>query len=400
MNFGIDRLLADPALRAPLKGRRVALLAHPASVTADLTHSIDALAACPDIQITAAFGPQHGMRGDLQDNMMESPDFTDPVYGFPVFSLYGEVRRPTGQAMGTFDVILVDMQDLGCRIYTFITTLLYVLEAAAEHGKAVWVLDRPNPAGRPVEGLTLLPGWESFVGAGPMPMRHGLTLGELGHWFIASRGLKVDYRVIEMEGYDPAAGPGYGWPLGERSWINPSPNAPNLSMARAYAGTVMIEGATLSEGRGTTRPLELFGAPDIDARKVIAEMQAFAPQWLNGCRLRDIWFQPTFHKHVGQLCNGVQIHVDDPAYDHEGFKPWRVQALGFKAIRRLYPDYDLWRDFPYEYVFDKLAIDVINGGPGLREWVDDSASTAADLDALTVPDEQAWIEERRPFLLY
>ncbi|MCF8505529.1 MAG: DUF1343 domain-containing protein [Caulobacter sp.] len=400
MKFGIDRLLADPALRAPLKGKRVALLAHPASVTADLTHSIDALSACPDIQITAAFGPQHGMRGDLQDNMMESPDFTDPVYGFPVFSLYGETRRPTGQSMGTFDVILVDMQDLGCRIYTFITTLLYVLEAAAEHGKAVWVLDRPNPAGRPVEGLTLLPGWESFVGAGPMPMRHGMTLGELGHWFIASKGLKVDYRVIAMEGYEPDAGPGFGWPLGERSWINPSPNAPNLSMARAYAGTVMIEGATLSEGRGTTRPLELFGAPDIDARKVIAEMQALAPQWLKGCRLRDIWFQPTFHKHVGQLCNGVQIHVDDPAYDHEAFRPWRVQALGFKAIRRLYPDYDLWRDFPYEYVFDKLAIDVINGGPGLREWVDDSAAVAADLDALTVPDEQAWIEERRPFLLY
>ncbi len=400
MNFGIDRLLADPALRADLKGKRVALLAHPASVTADLTHSIDALVACPDIEITAAFGPQHGMRGDLQDNMMESPDFTDPVYGFPVFSLYGETRRPTGQAMGTFDVLLVDMQDLGCRIYTFITTLLYVLEAAAEHGKEVWVLDRPNPAGRPVEGLTLLPGWESFVGAGPLPMRHGLTLGELGQWFVRTRSLDVVYRVIEMEGYDPAAAPGHGWPLGERSWINPSPNAPNLSMARAYAGTVMLEGTNLSEGRGTTRPLELFGAPDIDARKVIAEMNALAPQWLKGCRLRDIWFQPTFHKHVGQLCNGVQIHVDDPAYDHAAFKPWRVQAVAFKAIRRLYPDYHLWRDFPYEYVFDKLAIDVINGGPGLREWVDNPAATPADLDALTTPDEQAWIEERRPYLLY
>jgi len=400
MNFGIDRLLADPALRAPLAGKRVALLAHPASVTADLTHSIDALAACPDIQITAAFGPQHGMRGDLQDNMMESPDFTDPVYGFPVFSLYGETRRPTGQAMGTFDVLLVDLQDLGCRIYTFITTLLYVLEAAAEHGKEVWVLDRPNPAGRPVEGLTLLPGWESFVGAGPLPMRHGLTLGELGKWFIRTRSLDVVYRVIGMEGYDPDAGPGYGWPLGERSWINPSPNAPNLSMARAYAGTVMLEGTNLSEGRGTTRPLELFGAPDIDARKVIAEMNALAPQWLKGCRLRDIWFQPTFHKHVGQLCNGVQIHVDDPSYDHAAFRPWRVQALAFKAIRRLYPDYHLWRDFPYEYVFDRLAIDVINGGPGLREWVDDPMATPADLDALTTPDEQAWIAERRPYLLY
>src|SRR3712207_3079027 len=279
MKFGIDRLLADPALRAPLEGRRVALLAHPASVTEDLTHSLDALVAA-GLNVTAAFGPQHGLRGDKQDNMVESEDFTDPVHGVPVFSLYGEVRRPTGQSMGTFDVILVDLQDLGCRIYTFITTLLYVLEAAAEHKKAVWVLDRPNPAGRPIEGLTLRPGWESFVGAGPMPMRHGLTLGELGRWFVETRKLDVDYRVIEMEGYRPDEGAGFGWPLDERIWINPSPNAPNLSMARAYAGTVMLEGTTLSEGRGTTRPLEIFGAPDIDARRVIAEMRALAPQWL------------------------------------------------------------------------------------------------------------------------
>jgi uncharacterized protein YbbC (DUF1343 family) len=400
MKFGIDRLLTESALRADLNGRRVALLGHPASVTANLTHSLDALKACPDLNVTAAFGPQHGMRGDLQDNMMESPDFTDPRHGIPVFSLYGEVRRPTEQAMSTFDVLLVDMQDLGCRIYTFVTTLLYVLEEAAKHGRAVWVLDRPNPAGRPVEGTTLLPGWESFVGAGPMPMRHGMTLGEMGRWFIDHFKLDVEYRVIEMEGWTPEEGPGFGWPIGERSWINPSPNAANLSMARAYAGTVMLEGTTLSEGRGTTRPLELFGAPDIDARAVIAEMQAFAPQWLEGCVLRDCWFEPTFHKHVHQLCNGVQIHVDDPAYDHGAFRPWRLQALGFKAIRRLYPDYALWRDFPYEYVFDKLAIDVINGGPGLREWVDDPAATPADLEALAGPDEAAWVELRKPYLLY
>lgn len=400
MKFGLDRLLSDPALSASLKGRRVALVAHPASTTQDLTHAVDALAAHPDIQLTAAFGPQHGMKGDLQDNMMESPDYTDPVHGVPVFSLYGEVRRPRGQWMSTFDVVLIDLQDVGCRIYTFVTTLLYMLEAAAEHGKEVWVLDRPNPAGRPVEGTILKAGWESFVGAGPMPMRHGLTLGEMGLWFIDHFKLDVAYRVIEMEGWAPEAGPGYGWPLSERSWINPSPNAPNVSMTRAYAGTVMLEGATLSEGRGTTRPLELFGAPDIDARAVIAEMRAFAPQWLKGCVLRDIWFQPTFHKHVGQLCNGVQIHVDDPAYDHEAFQPWRVQALGFKAIRRLYPDYDLWRDFPYEYAFGKLPIDVINGSPLLREWVDAPGSTADDLDALATPDEQAWIEARKPFLLY
>lgn len=400
MNFGIDRLLADPALRAPLVGKRVALLAHPASLTETMVHSLDALAACPEIELSAAFGPQHGLRGDKQDNMVESPDYRDPVHGIPVFSLYGEVRKPTDDMMDAFDVLLVDLQDLGCRIYTFITTLRYVLEAGARLGKAIWVLDRPNPAGRPIEGLTLLPGWESFVGAGAMPMRHGLTMGELGNWFVAELGLDVDYRVIGMEGWRPEEGPGFGWPLGERIWVNPSPNAPNVNMARAYAGTVMVEGATLSEGRGTTRPLELFGAPDIDARAVIGEMQMLAPEWLQGCVLRDIWFEPTFHKHVGKLCSGVHIHAEGPAYDHGAFRPWRVQALGFKAIRRLYPDYDLWRDFPYEYVLDRLAIDVINGGPGLREWVDDAAALPADLDALTWPDEQAWAAARQPFLLY
>lgn len=401
MKFGIDRLIADPALRQQLKGKRVALVAHPASVTADLTHSLDALAKCPEITLTAAFGPQHGLRGDKQDNMMESPDFTDPQHGIPVFSLYGEVRRPTDQAMDTFDIILIDLQDLGCRIYTFITTLLYILEAASAHGKAVWVLDRPNPAGRPVEGLTLRAGWESFVGAGPIPMRHGLTMGELGLWFIDHYKLDLDYRIIEMEGHAPDAGPGFGWPQ-DRIWINPSPNAPNINMARAYAGTVMVEGATLSEGRGTTRPLEIFGAPDIDARAVIATMRDLAPHWLSGCTLRDIWFEPTFHKHVGTLCSGVHIHAEGPDYDHQAFKPWRVQALGFKAIRALYPDYPIWRgtDFKYEYTNDVLAIDVINGGPLLREWVDDPAAVAADLDAMTVPDEQAWIAERRPFLRY
>ena len=398
MKFGIDRLLADPELLKPLDGKRVALLAHPASVTEDLTHSLDALAA-RGLRLTAAFGPQHGLRGDKQDNMVESEDFTDRVHNIPIFSLYGEVRRPTGQSMGTFDTILVDLQDVGCRIYTFITTLLYMLEAAAEHGKSVWVLDRPNPAGRPIEGLTLRPGWESFVGAGPLPMRHGLTLGELGLWFVDRFGLDVDYRLIEMEGYAPDKAPGLGWP-DERIWINPSPNAANLNMARAYAGTVMLEGTTLSEGRGTTRPLELFGAPDIDARAVIAEMRAVAPQWLDGCVLREISFEPTFHKHAGKLCHGVHIHAEGRFYDHQAFRPWRLQALAFKAIRRLYPDYPLWRDFPYEYEFDKLAIDVINGGPALREWVDDANAAPGDLDAITLPDEQAWAEERRQYLRY
>ncbi|UOA09789.1 exo-beta-N-acetylmuramidase NamZ domain-containing protein [Methylobacter sp. S3L5C] len=400
MKFGIDRLLEDSALRKPLAGKRVALLAHPASVTQDLTHTLDALAALPDIKLSAAFGPQHGLRGDKQDNMMESPDFIDPVLGIPVFSLYGEVRRPTDVMMDTFDVLLVDLQDLGCRIYTFITTLRYVLEAAAAHQKTVWILDRPNPAGRPVEGLLLRKGWESFVGAGPMPMRHGLTMGELAHWFIAILALDVDCQVIRMQDWQPESGPGYGWPLGERSWINPSPNAPNLSMTRCYAGTVMLEGTTLSEGRGTTRPLELFGAPDIDAKALIKIMHDIAPQWLAGCRLRECWFEPTFHKYAGKLCAGVQIHVEDGAYDHAAFRPWRLQALAFKALRRQQPDYRLWRDFPYEYELDRLAIDVINGSPLLREWVDDAAAMPEDLEMITRMDELAWEQARLPFLLY
>ena len=399
MKFGLERLIEDKALRAPLAGKRVALVAHPASVTARLDHALDVLSALDDIKLAAAFGPQHGLKGDKQDNMVESADFTDPIHGIPVFSLYGEVRRPTGQMMSTFDVVLIDLQDLGCRIYTFITTLLYMLEEAARHGKSVWVLDRPNPAGRPVEGLALREGWESFVGAGPMPMRHGLTLGELGRWFIDHYRLDVDYRVIAMEGYDPDAAPGFGWPA-ERVWVNPSPNAANLNMARAYAGTVMLEGTTLSEGRGTTRPLELFGAPDIDARAVVAEMRRLAPDWLEGCVLRECWFEPTFHKHVKELCSGVHIHADGDWYDHRAFRPWRLQALAFKAIRRICPDYPLWRDFPYEYAFGKPPIDVINGGPLLRAWVDDSAAVPGDLDALTRPDEAAWDAARRPYHIY
>jgi uncharacterized protein YbbC (DUF1343 family) len=401
MKFGIDRLVEDPALRAPLAGKRLALLAHPASVTRALRHSLDALAACGELRLTAGFGPQHGLRGDKQYNMIESPDYTDPVHHIPVFSLYGTVRRPTAAMLDTFDVLLVDLQDLGCRIYTFITTLRYVLEEGARTGKAVWILDRPNPAGRPVEGLKLRQGWESFVGAGALPMRHGLTMGEAARWFIATLRLDVDCQVIEMEGWNPHAAPGYGWPLGECTWVNPSPNAPSLWMARCYAGSVLLEGTNLSEGRGTTRPLELLGAPDLDVPALLQEMHALAPEWLRGCQLRPCWFEPTFNKHVGQLCAGLQVHVEDAAfYRHEAFRPWRLFALALKALRRLRPDYALWADFPYEYETGKLAIDVINGSELLRRWVDDAAATPADLEALAGADESAWAAERRALLLY
>jgi uncharacterized protein YbbC (DUF1343 family) len=395
MKFGIDRLLAERDLRRPLAGKRVALLAHPASVTRELVHSLDALASLSDIKLSAAFGPQHGLRGDKQDNMVESPDYTDPVHGIPVFSLYGAVRRPTPAMMETLDVLLVDLQDLGCRVYTFITTLRYVLEAAAQHRKSVWVLDRPNPAGRPIEGTRLRPGWESFVGAGALPMRHGLTMGELARWFRQTLALDVELEVVAMDSF-----PALGWPLGERVWINPSPNAPTLAMARCYSGTVMLEGTTLSEGRGTTRPLEVLGAPELDASRLRREMERLAPQWLQGCRLRECWFEPTFHKHVGKLCAGLQIHAEEPLYRHDAFRPWRLVAAAFKALRKLRPDYPLWRDFAYEYERGRLAIDLINGGELLRKWVDDPAAAPADLEAAAAADEAAWRAEREALLLY
>jgi uncharacterized protein YbbC (DUF1343 family) len=400
MQLGVDRFLTDAALRSRLAGKRVALLAHPASMTEGFLHSVDALAQLPDLKLSAAFGPQHGMRGEKQDNMVESDDYFDPVHKIPVFSLYGQVRRPTDAMLDSFDVILIDIQDVGCRIYTFLTTLLYLLEAGAKRKKAVWVLDRPNPAGRPVEGTLLRPGWESFVGAGALPMRHGLTLGEAARWFVKRHKLDVELHVVAMKDYDPTRGPGYGWPLGQLPWVNPSPNAASLSMARAYAGTVLVEGTTLSEGRGTTRPLETVGAPDIDMPRVHARMRELAPEWMMGCKLRLCFFEPTFHKHQKQLNQGFQIHVDDQTYDHGAFKPYRLIALWFKAIRLVHPEYPIWRDFAYEYEKDRLAIDLINGGPSLREWVDDPSSRAADFEALNRADERSWEDSRREFLLY
>lgn len=400
MQLGIDVLLQDQELRKRLRGRRLALVGHPAAVTTDCRHSLDALVACPDLRVAAAFGPQHGMRGDKQDNMVESADYLDRRHGIPVFSLYGEVRYPTDAMLDTFDVLLVDLQDIGTRIYTYVTTLAYLLDACAKKGKALWVLDRPNPAGRPLEGSILEPGWESFVGAAPLLMRHGLTFGELALWLTAEKGLELELEIVPMTGYRPDAGPGYGWPVGELSWVNPSPNASSLDMARAFPGTVLFEGTTLSEGRGTSRPLELVGAPDIDGERLLARMDALEPRWLQGCYLRACWFEPTFHKHAGRLCSGIQIHTDNHAYRHDRFKPYRLGALLLKALRLTYPDYPIWRDFPYEYETDRLAIDLLTGGTFLREWVDDMGADPQDLDDRLRPDEDAWAGTRAPFLLY
>ena len=399
MKLGIDVLLNDPALKQELTDKRAALMANPASLTSQLIPSLDALMAI-GIPLSAAFGPQHGVRGDKQDNMMETEDELDPVHGIPVFSLYGKTRRLTPAMLNSFDVLLFDLQDIGCRIYTFLSTLFYLLEDCTAANKALWVLDRPNPAGRPIEGARLVPGNESFVGVAPIPMRHGLTVGEAARWYCAQKQLDLDLKVVAMEAYSPGQSPGFGWPLFELPWINPSPNIATLNAARVYAGTVLLEGTTISEGRGTTRALELVGAPDLDIRGILRSMQQSVPELFQSCKVRPCYFEPTFHKHCAQLCEGFQIHTDYPAYRPDQFQPYRIIALFLKTLRKTMPDYPIWRDFHYEYVTDRLAIDVIDGSANLRTWVDNPEAGWSDLIARLDHDESSWREESSRYHLY
>jgi len=400
MRLGIETLLETKSLQDQLQGKRCALVGHPASMTQNLVHSLDALISSSNLNISSAFGPQHGMRGDKQDNMIESPDFNDPIHKIPVYSLYGEVRRPTQTMLDSFDVLLFDVQDLGCRIYTYISTLLYLLEDCARANKTIWILDRPNPIGRPIEGTILESGWESFVGASQIIMRHGLTVGELTHWYVKQHKINVDYKVIQMNDYNPSAAPGYGWPTGDLSWVNPSPNAASLNMARCFPGTVLLEGTELSEGRGTTIALEVLGAPDIDALLILKTMENLHSEYLQGCQLRTCYFEPMFHKHQGKMCQGIQIHTDFNAYQHELFKPFRFVVLFLKALRITHADYAIWRFHDYEYEQGRKPIDLINGGEFIREWIDDSNAEIPDLEKRLETDENHWRDSIQSCLLY
>lgn len=397
--FGIDHLLSRPDLIEQLRSRRVALVGHPASVTSNNQHSLDALIAA-GCNVVKAFGPQHGMRGDKQDNMVESPDHPDPVHQIPVVSLYGAHRSPTPEMLADVDVLLFDLQDIGCRIYTYITTLKYCLEACARYSTTLWVLDRPNPAGRPVDGLILEKGQESFVGCDELPVRHGLTVGELANWLKNKNNLDVELEVIRMPGWHPDEPPGFGWPAYQRPWINPSPNAGSLNMTRCFPGTVLLEGTELSEGRGTTMPLEVIGAPDFDPDRVLHEVTHMSTDLTRNIYLRRCYFEPVFHKHEHRLCRGIQIHTEYDGYAHASFKPWRLVACLLKALRMHQPDYALWRTHEYEYEHDRLPIDIINGGTFLREWVDDPRATANDLFDRLERDEQLWLDRRSSWLLY
>ena len=338
MKFGIDRLLAEPALRAPLHGKRVALLAHPASVTRDLTHSLDALAACGDVKLTAAFGPQHGLRGDKQDNMVESPDFNDPVHGIPVFSLYGEVRRPTDAMMDTFDVLLVDLQDLGCRIYTFITTLRYVLEAAAKHGKS-GVGARPaqsrRPAGRRPAPARRLGELRRRRAAADAPRPDARRARRIGSCARSSSTSTID--VIEMEGWQPDAAPGFGWPLGERTLGQSEPErAEPLDGARLCRHGDARRHDAVRRPRHDAAARAVRRARHRCARSVIAEMRALAPQWLQRLpAARRAGSSRRSTSTSASSATACRSTSKIPSYDHDAFRPWRLQALAFKAIRRL-----------------------------------------------------------------
>lgn len=397
-DFGIDVLLEENKYLKQLESKKISIVAHPASVDKNLNHILDLLfplSKTYHFKIVSAFGPQHGVRGEKQDNMIESDDFIDPTYKIPIYSLYGKFRRPLVQQVSEFDILIFDLQDVGTRIYTFITTLLYCLEECAKQKKEVWILDRLNPIGRQIEGNILTSGYESFVGAGPMPMRHGLTIGELATWFKEHFNLDLDLKIIKFK----KKSEGLVWDE-TRTWINPSPNAANLNMAFCYPGSVMLEGTNLSEARGTTRPLEMVGAAQFDYLKITDEMIKIHPAIFSGVKVRKAFFQPTFHKFSGQLCEGFQIHSDHNSFIESQFKPFRLFCVLFKAYHNIYPDFELWRDFSYEYTTGRLPIDIIFGSDFLRNWVPDKNSTYQDLNLYLSSDEKKWSEISKEFYMY
>ena len=358
VNTGLDRLAAEGFAR--LQGRRVGLLVHPASVDQRLRHALMLMQEAGPVDLKTLFGPQHGILGQTQDNMIEWEGYTDPGSGLTVHSLYGEHRKPTAAMLDAIDVLVIDLQDVGARYYTFIWTMLLCMEACADKGIQVMILDRPNPLdGVHTEGTVLDPEYRSFVGLAPIPMRHGMTAGELAGFFARWMGLDLDLEVIWMEGWtrdmDFAA---TGLP-----WVLPSPNMPTLETARVYPGGCLLEGTTVSEGRGTTRPFEIFGAPYVEPDTLAGILTAWN---LPGCRIRPLHFEPTFHKFSGEVCGGVQVHVTDP----EIFEAVSTYTAAIAAIRKLWPENFGWKQPPYEYETEKLPIDILAGGEAWRTQVE------------------------------
>jgi uncharacterized protein YbbC (DUF1343 family) len=382
---GLTRLLASRRL----EGLRVGLVCNPASVDATLAHASDLLLHAPGITLAALFGPQHGFRADLQDNMIESPHAADAKRRVPVYSLYSETREPTAEMLRGLDVLVVDLQDVGARIYTFVYTMANCLRAAARHKVPVVVCDRPNPiGGAAVEGPMLEPGFESFVGLFPIPMRHGMSIGELAVLFNTHFGIGADLQVAQMEGWSRKM---YFDETG-LPWVMPSPNMPTLDTAIVYPGAVLFEGTQLSEGRGTTRPFELLGAPWIDAERFSAELNALD---LDGVHFRPVIFEPTFHKHAREACGGCQVHVTD----RQAFLPVLASVAVMAAFHRANPGRFTWRQPPYEYEHDKMPIDILAGSPSLREHIE-GGTGAREIAASWEASVAAFDAVRRACLLY
>jgi len=352
-----------------LTGARTGLVVHPASVTSDLTLAVDALVAS-GFQIDRLFGPQHGARGEKQDNMIESEHYTDPVTGLPVHSLYSEVRKPTPEMLEGLDALVFDLQDVGVRVYTFVWTMALAMEACAEAGVRFIVLDRPNPVGGLMrEGPLLREGFESFVGLHPIPLRHGLTTGELARWLKAVRGIDCELEVVACTGLRRWM----TWRDTGLPFVMPSPNLPTPESCEVYPGQVLVEGTNLSEGRGTTRPFELFGAPWLDGAALAKRVNGAR---LRGMTLRPCWFEPTFQKHAGMLCSGAQLHVTDASV----FPSVRATVEIFAAARALAPDDFGWRPPPYEYEEHLMPIDILWGSDALRTGIDAGASASEVLE--------------------
>ena len=385
VRLGTDVLLSSTRLR----GKRVGIVCNHASVDRGFAHVVDRLAAADGVTLGAIFGPQHGFRSDVQDNMIETPHRDDPGRRVPVYSLYSETREPTVEMLRGLDVLVIDLQDIGARIYTYIYTMANCLRACARHGVPVVVCDRPNPInGVDVEGEALVPGYESFVGQFPIPMRHGLTIGELAKLFNAHFGLGAQLEVVEMQGWRREMfADETGLP-----WVMPSPNMPTLETAVVYPGTVLFEGTLLSEGRGTTRPFELLGAPGIEAERFAQQMNGLG---LPGVFFRPAVFEPTFQKHAKQSCGGCQIHVTD----RRAFKPGRTGAALIAAFHRAAAQQPLWRQPPYEYEKEKLPIDILAGSSRFREQIEAGEPSARIADSWRA-DEEAFKALRAPFLLY
>jgi uncharacterized protein YbbC (DUF1343 family) len=385
VRLGSDLLFAS----SRLKGARIGVVCNHASVDRGFVHVLDRVGTSPGVTLAAIFGPQHGFRSDVQDNMVETPHIDDPGRRVPIYSLYSETREPTAEMLRGIDALVIDLQDIGARIYTYIYTMANCLRAARRHGVQVIVCDRPNPIdGTDVEGAALVPGFESFVGQFPIPMRHGMTIGELARLFNEHFGIGAQLDVVKTEGwrrdmYADATG---------LPWVMPSPNMPTLDTAIVYPGTVLFEGIMLSEGRGTTRPFELVGAPWIEAESFARDMNALT---LPGAYFRPAVFEPTFQKHARQPCGGCQIHVTD----RTAFKPVLTGVALIAMFHRANPSTFAWRQPPYEYEHDKMPIDILAGSAQLRQQIETGVPTA-DIAAGWQDDEAAFRRLREKYLLY